>query len=148
MSHTIEVPGGEAEFFDADELTPRRKRPVEELGLQLGDLIQRIQDARKVTGAADDETTGLTGPDLEISDRQAALLAKFSDVATIMWLKSWTLDLPFPANPDALLDLPSKLYDALQREAGKLQKGTDNSEFEANDETLADPNSPTGVLGD
>jgi hypothetical protein len=151
MSHIIEVPGGTAEIYDPDELTPRRQRPVEELSLQLGTLLQRIQAARKVTGSAesdDDEALGLTGPDVEINERQAAQLATFADIVTFMWLKSWTVELPFPENADSLLDLPGGLYKALQKEAGRMQNLDASSRFELGDDTVNDTDSPTGASAD
>lgn len=149
MSHTIEIPGGSAEFYDAGELTPRRQRPVQELALQLGGLLERIRNARNVTGAAEsNDSLGLTGPDVEINEKQASQLALFADLVTFMWLKSWTLELPFPTSADDLLDLPGALYEALQKEAGRLQNAPASEQFELGDATAHDPESPTGASAD
>jgi hypothetical protein len=151
MSHTIEIPGGTAEMYDAGELTPRRMRPVQELALQLGNLLGRLAEARNISGAAeatDGAALGLTGPDVEIDARQAKLLATFSDLVTFMWLKSWSLSEPLPATADDLLDLPSDVYDALSKEAAKLQATPAADKFELGDATAHDTDSPTGASAD
>jgi hypothetical protein len=151
MSHTIEIPGGTAEMYDPGELTPRRMRPVQELALQLGNLLQRLAAARNITGsgeATDGDALGLTGPDVEIDARQAKLLATFADLVTFMWFKSWSLDQPLPASADELLDLPGAVYDALTHEAAKLQAAPEDGRFELGDATAHDPESPTGASAD
>ncbi len=168
MSHTIEIVGAsdfkgapaEVEFYDHGELTPRRQRPVQELSLQMGNLLERLRNARRVTGAmesdadaapsAEDEAVNvLSGPDVEIDERQAHLLAIFSDVVTFMWMKSWTLDLPFPTAADALLDLPIGVYEQLTQHAAKMQAApAEESPFELNDATVDDVTSPTGASDD
>lgn len=151
MSTTIEIPGGTAELFDDAELTPRRQRPVQELALQVGGLMDRIAQAGKVTtsdGEADTQP-GLPGPEVEISDRQAEQLSRLGDLVTFMYLKSWTLETPFPATADDLLDLPSPVYNAISKAAAQAYNGTSEtsagSAFEANDRTLEDDASPTGA---
>lgn len=151
MSTTVEIPGGTAELYEYGELTPRRQRPVKELGLRLGDLINRLQNAYSITSADGEEAgaplPGLTGEPVEISEEQAALLTLFSDRVTIMWLKSWTLDIPLPTNTDELLDIPTPVYDELSKACAKAQASTRESEFEPSKETLADETSPTGASG-
>lgn len=156
MSRSIEIPGGTAELFDEAELTPRRQRPVQELSLQVGSLMERIANARKVStsdGLAD-ERPNLSGlEDLEISDRQAMQLSRLQDLVTFMYLKSWTLPDPLPADADALLDLPSPLYNALSKAAAQSYNGTApdtaaaSAPFQATDENLENELSPTGASG-
>jgi len=153
MSRSIEIPGGTAELFDDAELTPRRQRPVQELALQVGSLMDRIAQANKVTtsdGDGDVQPT-LGGVDVEISDRQAEQLARLGDLVSFMYLKSWTLDAPLPATADDLLDLPLPVYNAISKAAAKSYNGTDGGAvsggFEASDATLEDETSPTGASG-
>lgn len=148
MSHSIDLPGGTVEFHDANELTVRMTRPVEELSFQMGDLLQKLARGGAVTGAADAEAvTDAVVPVVEVSERQAHLLGKFSDVVTFMWLKSWTLDVPFPKSPDGLLDLNRDDYDAISRHAGELYKADmmKGDAFELSSATVEDVESPIGV---
>lgn len=151
MSQSIEIPGGTAELYDDAELTPRRQRPVQELALQVGGLMERIANANRVhtsDGEGEDTNMSLPGPDVEISDRQAAQLSRLQDLVTFMYLKSWTLDQPLPATADDLLDLPSPVYKALSVAAAKVYNGTAESSgsgFEINDATADDDTSPTGA---
>jgi hypothetical protein len=156
MSRSIEIPGGTAELFDDAELTPRRQRPVQELALQVGALMERLAHAKKVTtpDGETDERPSLSGlEDIEISDRQAAQLTRLQDLVTFMYLKSWSLPDPLPADADALLDLPSALYDVISKAAAQSYNGTApdtqpvGAQFEASDETLENDASPTGASG-
>jgi len=152
MSQSIEIPGGTAELFDDSELTPRRQRPVQELALQVGGLMDRIAQANKVTtadGVGEDVKPTLGGADVEINDRQAGQLSRLGDLVTFMYLKSWTLDVAFPATADDLLDIPSPVYNAISKAAAKMYNGTGEtgSGFEPSDKTLEDEASPTGASG-
>lgn len=156
MSRSIEIPGGTAELFDDTELTPRRQRPVQELALQVGSLMDRIANAKKVrtSDGETDERPSLSGlEDVEISDRQASQLSRLQDLVTFMYLKSWSLPEPLPADADALLDLSLPLYDALSKAAAQSYNGTvpgtgsASLGFEASDATLENEASPTGASG-
>lgn len=155
MSRSIEIPGGTAELFDDSELTPRRQRPVQELALQVGSLMDRIANARRVSTSdgTTDERPSLTGlEDVEISDRQAYQLSRLQDLVTFMYLKSWSLPEPLPADADALLDLPTPVFDALSKAAAQSYNGTGpaasaSAGFEVSDATLEDEASPTGASG-
>lgn len=156
MSRSIEIPGGTAELFDEAELTPRRQRPVQELALQVGSLMDRLANAKKVSTSTGetDERPSLAGlEDVEISDRQASQLSRLQDLVTFMYLKSWSLPEPLPADADALLDLPLALYNALSKAAAQSYNGTVpdadpvSAGFEASDATLENEASPTGASG-
>lgn len=148
MSHSIDITGGQAEFYDTDELTVRQERTVEELMLQLGDLMQRLANASVVSGAADGEALpGLTGPPVVISNVQAEQLARLGDEVTFMYLKSWTLqDLVFPSKASDLLALKRGIYSEISQHAAKLFSNKNaGGGFELSDSTIADTDSPTGV---
>lgn len=155
MSVTIDIPGGTAELYEDLELTPRRQRPVQELALQVGGLMDRLAQANKVKTAdgTEDDQPHLPGPEVEINERQAAQLSTLGDLVTFMYLKSWTLDQPLPATADDLLDLDISVYKALTTAAAKLYNGTykepvaTTADFEANDGTLENDASPTGASG-
>lgn len=149
MSSQVEIPGGTAELFAKSELTPRRRRPLDKLDVQNGPLFTKIRDARKVTNAKGEveETPGLFGPDLVLTDHDAELLTTYQDAKILSRLKSWTLPEPVPATADAVLDIPGDVYDALAvavagLEAAELRAA---NPFTPSEETLEDPESPTGA---
>lgn len=158
MSTTTAVPGGNATFYTADEITPRRGREVEKLMLQMGDLLQRIRSASKVTapdGTVSDKTDDpeYSGLPIMLTEVEADLFAKLTDVITWAYLQSWTvkvpagnalIDLPIPVTPDALLDLPGPLYRALIAVGQKIAAGK-IEEFDVSTAALEDQASPTGV---
>lgn len=147
MSVEIPVPGGTAVMLTNKELTPRRRRPIEKADLKNSPLFAKIRDARRVINAAGEveENPGLFGPDLVLTDHDADLLTGYQDVKIVARLKSWTLDLPVPASTDELLDVPADVYDALA--AGVvLAEATDaGNQFTPSEETLENPDSPTGA---
>jgi hypothetical protein len=165
MSHTIDVPGGTATFVDpnSDEMTPRRTRPIEEITLELGDVLDRVTTARTVAVAAEiadgktpeqaeaavDTQPDLIGPDIVLDRRQARLFRELQDAITWAHLLAWDLDRQLPAQPDDLLDLPKDLYLALSVHAAKLSKDarTGSKSFDLSTESLENPASPTGPSG-
>lgn len=60
------------------------------------------------------------GPDLDLTRSQLALINELNDVGAWALLKSWTLPDPLPATPDAFLDIPGPVYDAVRAEAAKI----------------------------
>jgi hypothetical protein len=149
MSSTVSIPGGSAELFSKSELTPRRRRPLEKLDVQISPLLTRIRVARTVTltDGSTESTPGLPGPDLELTDRDADLLTKYQDAKVWARLKSWTLEAPLPASPDALLDVPGEVYDALAVAVAGLETedAAAVNPFVPSEATLENPESPTGA---
>ena len=153
MSHTIDVPGGTATFYDQDELTPRRTRPVEEITLELGDLLDRVTTAHTLAVAREagkpetvDVNPDLIGPDIVLDRRQARLFRELQDAITWARLQSWTVDLPMPATPEDLLDWPKDLYIEISRHVSILtrQERQAGNTFDISDASLENRNSPTG----
>ena len=48
MSRTVTIPGGTAELFDRNELTPRRRIPAKALMYRADDLFTKIATASRV----------------------------------------------------------------------------------------------------
>lgn len=146
MSTTIEIPGGTAEIFTGEELTPRRRQPITALSLRSQSLIKRLANARKVTSPTGEveESDVLDGPDVELTDKEAELLTLMQPAVVWAYLKSWTLDRPLPKNPDEVLDMPQGIYNAISAACVAEQQGTLN-QFEPNEASLEDENSPTGA---
>lgn len=147
MSQTIAIPGGQAVIFDADELTPRRERPLQNLGLRGGDLFNRVFTAKTVTGpdGSTETSTALIGPDVKLTAEEADLILEFQPIMAWAYLKDWTLDIPLPADPDAMLDLPKAVYNAVSLAAVGAHKTSEANGFEANLATLENEASPIGA---
>jgi hypothetical protein len=147
MSTTVELPGGSAVILDKIELTPRKQLPLKRLFLRSGDLMVKLAAARTVTspdGEVEENDT-LTGEDLVLNAHEAEILSLIQYATTWAYLKSWTLDLPFPKSPDDMLDLPSHVNDALDSALTAIH-GTKTAaeQFEPSEETLEDESSFTG----
>jgi hypothetical protein len=153
MSVEISIPGGTAVLFSNKELTPRRRRPLQQADLIQGPLFAKIREARRVVGPDGqvEETEGLWGPDLVLTDRDAEILTSYQDKKIIARLASWTLDLPLPTTTDALLDIPGDVYDALALGIVKAEAADGPNPFVPSEGTpeapgtLDDPASPTGA---
>lgn len=149
MSVEIEIPGGTATLLTNKELTPRRRRPLDMAEIQHMPLFAKIREARKVVSPSGEieENVGLWGPDLILTDRDVALLTGLNDKKIIARLESWTIDLPLPKTTDELLDIPAPVYDALSAGIVKAEAVVVNP-FVVSEETLEDPESPTGASAD
>jgi len=146
MSTTVTIPGGTAELFDRDEITPRRQIPLKALYTRSGRMLEKLTNARRVINAAGDvdERPELEGPDVLLTEHESEIVQRIQYATTWAWLKSWTLPLPLPANPDAFLDIPAHIVDALdlavQKHYSDVQSG-----FEMSKENLEDKDSFTGA---
>lgn len=149
MSRTVEIPGGTAELFDRDELTPRRRIPAKALLYRADDLLAKIASARTVTkpDGESDTRAALNGPDVRLTQYEAETLEQLQYATTWGWLKSWTLDIPLPATWEDLLDVPSHITDALNLEVQKQGNPEVADDFEISKETLEDKGSFTGAPG-
>jgi hypothetical protein len=149
MSVEIEIPGGTATLLTNKEMTPRRRRPLDQAEIQHMPLFAKIREARKVVGPNGEveQHDGLWGPDLILTDRDVELLTSLNDKKIIARLESWTIDLPLPTTTDELLDIPAPVYDALSNGIVKAEALTVNP-FVPSEETLEDPESPTGASAD
>jgi hypothetical protein len=151
MSRTIEIPGGAAELFTQEELTPRRQKPVKSLFFRSGALLDKLANNSKVIhpDGSVEEDPNLPAGVVQLSQADADLLVDIQYATTWAYLKSWTLDLPLPKSPDELLDIPSHIVDVLNREAKAIDGGVPiAAAFEPSEVTLEDEDSPTGASGD
>jgi hypothetical protein len=149
MSRTVTIPGGTAELFDRDELTPRRRIPAKALLYRADDLLAKIASARTVTlpSGESEESAVLNGPDLRLTQYEAETLEHLQYATTWGWLKSWSLDIPLPATWEDLLDVPSHITEALNLEVQKQGNHEVADDFEISKETLEDKGSFTGGPG-
>lgn len=146
---TVTIPGGTAELYDRNELTPRRRIPAKALLYRADDLLAKLSVARTVESPSGEveENPGLTGPALRLTQHEAETLQHLQYATTWGWLKSWTLDIPLPATWEDLLDVPGDITDALNDAVDKLKNPVSAADFEVGAETLADPESFTGRSG-
>lgn len=115
--------------------------------IALGDVV--IGDS----GVTLDEALELTGM---LTDSEVRMLYRLNDVSVWAYLKDWNLTVdgkkgsaprPLPADPDEVLLLEPKLYDVLQKHAGKLYNLKDPANAFEVDPGVEDPASPTGDSG-
>lgn len=149
MSSTVDIPGGTAELFDRNELTPRRRIPAKALLYRADDLLAKIASARTLTkpDGESDTRPALSGEDVRLTQYEAETLEHLQYATTWGWLKSWTLDIPFPTTWEDLLDVPSDVTDALNAAVQKLGNPEVADDFEMSAETLTDKGSFTGGPG-
>lgn len=156
MARVIDIPGGTATILDSpSEWTPRRKKPVELIAGRLGNVMRQIGTARRILVEGDllddrsaqrgeDGELLFTGPDLDLTERQYELMSRLNDATCWAMLLGWSLPLPLPASPEALLDdCPGDVYDALRVQTSKRIVGDPGAGFEP-DAGVEDPDSPTG----
>jgi hypothetical protein len=129
---TVQIPGGTAEMrSETSELSPRRKRPLEILGSRIGKSIEAVSTATRLYCDGElmedksetfneDGSLTFAGGDVHVTEKQLGLIGRFGDALVWALLKSWTLDIPLPEDPDELLDIPGDVFDALSKEAAKI----------------------------
>lgn len=155
MSQTVTIPGGEAVLLASDELTARRRRPIELISTRLGRKLPLIQKATRLLVDGDvitdqshevkeDGTPKFTGGDVHLTENDLALMARLNDVAVLALLKSWTLDRPLPTTEDELGDLPVPIFDALREAAGQIVNDMDSGDSGFTVDAVEDLTSPTG----
>lgn len=149
MSTTVTIPGGTAELYDPQELTPRRRIPGKALLFRADDLLAKLAVARKVTSPNGDvdENPALLGPEYRLTQHEAEILQHLQYAATWAYLKSWTLDAPFPATWEDLLDVSDDVTDVLNEAVRNLGAPDTAADFEMSKETLDNKESFTGASG-
>lgn len=124
----IPLPGGErAIFYGQSELTPRRTRALDVQLTHLSPRMRQIAAARQVVapdGAEVDPRAVLDGPQVAISEDEAAKFAAVNDLAAWVYLKDLRdrsgRRLPLPDSVDDVLDWPTPRYEAIVAHAAKL----------------------------
>lgn len=132
MTVQIEIPGGTADLYTEDEITPRRLKPVVRLSLQNGSVIQKMQDAGGEAGVLPADMT----------DAEAD---RFTDIQTITawaYLAGWSLDRPLPATADDMFDVPQSIVTAIAQAATKAKQDAAKT---LEPGAVTDPESPTSA---
>lgn len=150
MSKTVEIPGGTAVLLERHELTPRKQLPVKSLLHRSADLVTKMATARRVVSPAGEveENPDLPGEEVILTEHEADVLARIGYATSWAYLKSWTIPHPFPSTPDAFLDIPANIADAIEAAVQDLGGTEAAAEFDVSPEALTDRTSPTGVSAD
>lgn len=135
--YRISIPGGTATFFRVKELSNRREEELSIAGTPAEGAINKIRNARKVTGpdGEADTSDSLFGADVHLTREEARDILFLNNTLGWVLLKSWSLKragepVPLPESVDDLLDLPKDLKNAIVKHAAKI--------FAADDEVKAD----------
>lgn len=152
MSKTVPLLDGHAVMFDRDEITRRRTLPYDILLNQSDKLMAKLASARRVVAPDGqvEESEALDGPEYRLTAHESETLEYMQLALNWSWLKSWTIDAPFPETWEDILDLPKKVADALHLAVQLHANGKSadiSAEFEMSKETLEDKDSFTGEPG-
>jgi len=125
MSHTIDVPGGQATLRDVEDLTVRQRRVVQagsfmtarriaRMPRETLEMVQQAQDSGDFEPTADNEArvAGLLELLPGTADEAIEMMAT-QDAAIVVFLESWTLERALPTSAAMVGDLPGGLYDVL-----------------------------------
>ncbi|WP_284984299.1 hypothetical protein [Arthrobacter sp. efr-133-TYG-118] len=149
MSKTFPLLDGTVELFDRDEITRRRTLPYDVLLNQSDHLMVKLAHARRIVAPDGrvEENEALDGPEHRLTTHESETLEYMQLALNWSWLKAWTLDAPFPAKWEDLLDLPRRVVDALHAAVQAHANGRLPDvapDFEPSAETLEDRDSFTG----
>ncbi|MHB1472409.1 MAG: hypothetical protein ACYCV4_02080 [Dermatophilaceae bacterium] len=137
MPTIVSIPGGTATLADPDEMTVRRRRPIQVLAASMDRLSEITANAPGV-----DEAQRIAS--LHLTEAEIDQMSRLQDAVVLAFLLGWTLDLPLPETLEDVGDMPVGVYDALSEHTAKLGARL------AADETFSpagagDPESPTGA---
>jgi hypothetical protein len=136
--------GGRAYWRRHGDLNVRQLRELAVYDTATMPRMIQLMNAKQIIGPdgkpLTDVSANLGGMPVGLTPAEARMFAEMSDVAVWAFLKSWTLhkpsgeQVPLPADPDAVLDLPLDVYTALTNHAAKLnaeryEYGVSGSEF-------------------
>ena len=146
------IPGGSATWYKDEELSPRRSREMDIYEVTLMPKLRQLMVAQKIIGpdgTVEAEDEGLNGIPVGISLDESRQLFAMNDTAAWAYLKGWTLKrngepAPLPESPEALLDLPKKLYEALIQHAAKITKSRITKTDGFSVDSYEDEDSPSG----
>lgn len=150
MSRTIQIPGGTAELFDRDELTPARRIPITAFRYRYADLFDEVAAASSVESPDGDVETNpaLQGPARRLTQEEAETLQHYQYIITFGWLKSWTINHPFPKSWEDLLNTPLNVLDELALHLSPVANQDPAGDMELSKENLEDKGSFTGSSDD
>lgn len=165
----VQATAGTAEWYEPEQLPPRRSRLLnatqQSTGGAFARIVQAAQDAAARAVKADGSSTVTLG-DQEVSRADLETVAAFrpddvlamtglNELAAVSYLRSWTVQqvkdgvvvpLDTPKTVDDLVNLPRETYDDLMAVAGRIEaERRVRPGFTA--ESAADPDSPTDASG-
>lgn len=153
---TVNIPGGTAVMLNkAAELTPRRRRPIELLSTRVGRKVEQLATASRVLcdgdviidnsgKVGDDGEPVFTGGDVEVTERELALVMRLNDVMALSLLVSWTIGHPLPKTEDEFQEIPVPVFDALRGHAARINAAIRGGGDGFTVDAVEDKASPTG----
>jgi hypothetical protein len=156
MTTTIDIPGGTAEMWEMDELTPALTMKLDVYSLRHSAMLAKvqknaaaIQEAQDKAEAEGTELDQMSIPDIGLDDDEAEQYLTMQYLTALVYLKSWTLDRPVPTALPDLLAVPLTVVRPLVQYAGKANTDAQMAAagLEESEATVMDPESPTGPSG-
>lgn len=150
MSKTVQIPGGTAELFDRNELTPAHRIPVTAFRYRYRDLFEAVEAASSIeTPEGNVESSDiLQGAPKRLTQEEAETLQHYQYIVVFGWLKSWTISHPFPASWEDLLNVPLEVMDTLNVLVTINANQDPTEDMEISKENLEDKASFTGSSDD
>lgn len=138
MTFQIEIPGGTADLYTEDEITPRRLKPVVKLSIRNSAVTEKVQAAQKL------KDSGVEAATPDFTDDEADRFADMQVITAWAYLAGWSLDREIPDTPDGMFDVPQAIVNAIS-EAIKKVKEDAAKDLEPSPENVANPESPTSA---
>lgn len=150
MSRTIQIPGGTAELFDRDELTPASRIPITAFRYRYRDLFEAVEAASSIESPEGDVEANpqLPGAPKRLTQEEAETLQHYQYIVVFGWLKSWTIKHPFPKSWEDLLTTPLHVMDVLSALVTIHSNQDPTEDMEISKENLEDKASFTGSSDD
>ena len=110
------------------------------------DLFDEVASASVIESPTGDVETNpvLQGAPKRLTQEEAETLQHYQYIVTFGWLKSWTINHPFPQRWEDLLETPLNVIDALGVEVNLHAVQDPADDMEISKETLEDKGSFTG----
>jgi hypothetical protein len=120
---TVDIPGGKATLYEANEIPNRLRVLVEDATLAAAGVVTRLQGMEdlEVPEGEDSISAGLAqAAKLGLTRQEANALRELREATAVACLKSWTLPQPLPTM-DTVRDLPADLYEAILEVASSAE---------------------------
>jgi len=143
---TVDIPGGKATLYDANEIPNRLRVLVEDATLAAAGVAKRLQEMEdlEVPEGEDSISAGLAqAAKLGLSRQEANALRELREAIAVACLKSWTLPQPLPTM-DTVRDLPADLYEAVLQVASTSEPV---AETDFSPAPSSEKDRPTGASG-
>jgi hypothetical protein len=133
LTTTLPNNAGILTWSDPKELSPRKERQLQTEIMPLRRLLAAVED-----------------PNYPITKQEASDLLAANEIAVVVFLQSWTLNAPLPANADQVLDVETAtgvkgLYNILIQKAAELMVAKQSEDNGFTVDSVENPKAPTGA---